>query len=288
MRTTGGVARSPRRIRRGVSGVTILLLLATGVGLYVAFRHVQPLLAGSGCDARTTSQGMIALDTGQAGIAATIAGVAHHKALPARAVTVAYAAALQESKLTNLSFGDRDSVGVFQQRPSEGWGPRRLLIDPVYATTKFFDALTKVHGYLKLPVYKAAQAVQHSADGYAYDQYAPMATGMAAAFTGHTPRSVWCWYSQAIGARPRQQAIGAELVRTFGPLPVRTTRDPQLIVATPSVRSGWAVAAWLVSHAQQYDIDAVRYAGSRWTSASGSAGWTRDRSPVRAGELELG
>ena len=64
-------------MRRGISGVTILLLLATGVGLYLAFRHVQPLLAGSGCDARTTSQGIIALDTGQAGIAATIAGVAH-------------------------------------------------------------------------------------------------------------------------------------------------------------------------------------------------------------------
>lgn len=288
MRSSGGAARSPRRIRRGISGVTILLLLATGVGLYLAFRHVQPLLAGSGCDARTTGQGVIALDPGQAGIAATIAGVAQHKTLPPRAVTVAYAAALQESKLTNLSFGDRDSVGVFQQRPSEGWGPRRLLIDPVYATTRFFDALTRVHRYLKLPVYRAAQAVQHSADGYAYDQYAPMATGMATAFTGQTPHSVWCWYGSAIGARPRQQAIGAELARTFGPVPVRTASDPRMTVRAPSAECGWAVAAWLVSHAQQYDIDVVRYAGYRWTAATGSAGWTRDRSPAPPGELQLG
>ncbi|MGD0373817.1 MAG: hypothetical protein ABSB01_04440 [Streptosporangiaceae bacterium] len=287
MRNSPGVARSPRRIRRGLSGVTVLLILVLGVGVYLAFRHVQPLLAGSGCDARTTGQGVVSLDTGQAAIAATIAGVANHKALPARAVTVAYAAALQESKLTNLGFGDRDSVGVFQQRPSEGWGPRQLLIDPVYATTKFFDALVKVPGYRKLPVYMAAQAVQHSADGYAYDQYAPVAAGMATAFTGHNPHSVWCWYGQAIGPKPSQQAIGLELAKTFGPLPVRTASDPRMMVRARDTRSSWAVAAWLVSHAQQYDIDMVWYAGYRWTAASGSAGWTRDRSPVPPGELEL-
>ena len=54
---------------------------------------------------------------------------------------VAYAAALQESHLHNLSYGDRDSVGVFQQRPSEGWGSATQLKDPVYATTRFFPAL---------------------------------------------------------------------------------------------------------------------------------------------------
>src|ERR1039457_3973 len=246
VRSTGGAARSPRRIRRGISGVTILLLLATGFGLYVAFRHVQPLLAGSGCDARTASQGVIALDTGQAGIPATIAGVAHHKALPARAVTVAYAAALQESKLTNLSFGDRDSVGVFQQRPSEGWGPRRLLIDPVYATTKFFGALTKVHGYARMAVYKAAQAVQHSADGYAYDQYEPVAAGMAAAFTGHVPHSVWCWYGQKIPVKPRQLAIGKQLARTFGLMAVRAAAAPLVAVQVQDGPGGWRGAGGVV------------------------------------------
>jgi hypothetical protein len=287
VRNPTGVARNSRRFRRGISGVTVLLILALGVGVYLAVRHVQPLLAGSGCDARTTGQGVVALDTDQAGIAATIAGVANHKALPSRAVIVAYATALQESKLTNLTFGDRDSVGVFQQRPSEGWGPRRLLLDPVYATTKFFDALVKVPRYRKLAVYKAAQAVQHSADGYAYDQYAPVATGMATAFTGHLAHSVWCWYGQAIGARPRQQAIDGELTRTFGPMSVQTASDPRMLVGARDAASGWAVAAWLVSHAEQYDIDVVRYAGYRWTAASGSAGWTRDRSPAPPGELVL-
>ncbi len=284
---SAGSAAGSRRIRRGISGVTVLLILALGIGVYLAFRHVEPLLAGSGCDARTTGQGVVSLDTDQAGIAATIAGVASRNALPDRAVTIAYATALQESKLTNPSFGDRDSVGVFQQRPSEGWGPRQLLLDPVYATTKFFDALVKVPGYRKLAVYQAAQAVQHSADGYAYDQYAPVAAGLATAFTGRLSHSVWCWYGQAIGVRPRQRAIRSELARTFGPMPVQIAKDPQMMVPARDARAGWAVAAWLVSHAQQYDIDVVRYAGYRWTAADGSAGWTRDRAPAPPSELVL-
>jgi hypothetical protein len=261
--------------------------VAAAVGLYVAFRHVQPLLNGSGCEARAAGQ-VIALDTGQAGIAATIAGVAHREGLPSRAVTIAYATALQESKLSNLSYGDRDSVGVFQQRPSEGWGPRRLLQDPVYATTKFFGALTKVHGYTRMAVYKAAQAVQHSADGYAYNQYVPVAAGMAAAFTGRVPHSVWCWYGQKIPAKPRQQAIGRQLAATFGPMPVRTATDPLMAVRAPDGPAGWAVAAWLVANAGQYGIDAVQYGSYQWTAANGSAGWTHDRSPTAPGELALG
>ncbi|HEY7144117.1 MAG TPA: hypothetical protein VH637_07720 [Streptosporangiaceae bacterium] len=281
------MARSPRRLRRGLSGITLLIVAAVGIGLYIAFRHVQPLLTGSGCEARSGRQ-VITLSPGQAGIAATIAGVADLKELPPRAVTVAYAAALQESKLTNLSYGDRDSVGVFQQRPSEGWGPRQKLIDPVYATTKFFDALTKVHNYVNLPVYKAAQAVQHSADGLAYDQYEPLAKGLTTVFTGQHPHAVWCWYSGKIPARPQQQAIGAQLTRTFGPTTVLAAADPAVYVRVPNPLAGWAMAAWLVSHAQQYHVSGISYGGYQWSAASGSKGWIRDRSPVPAGQLKLG
>ena len=129
----------------------------------------------------------------QAQIAATIAGVAYHRGMASRAVTVAYATAMQETHLHDPSYGDRDSVGVFQQRPSEGWGPASKLINPVYASTRFFQALAQVHAYQKMPVYKAAQAVQHSADGYAYQQYQALASRLTPAFTGAAPRGVWCW-----------------------------------------------------------------------------------------------
>jgi hypothetical protein len=194
-----------------VAVVAVAALVALGAVGYVAFRHVQPLLAGSGCEVRTHGQ-VYKLNASQAGIAATIAGVASHRALPNRAVTIAYAAALQESKLQDLRYGDRDSVGVFQQRPSEGWGSARALMDPVYASTRFFEALVGVHGYLRLPVYKAAQAVQRSADGTAYVQYTPTAAGLSRGFSGHVPRSVWCWYT----AQPKQKARLAAARRGLG------------------------------------------------------------------------
>ncbi len=148
--------------------------------IYHSFRSVtpsrRPAAAGAGGQA-------IALDTDQAAIAATIAGVAARHRLPRQAVTIALAAALQESKLHNLDYGDRNSVGIFQQRPSEGWGPATKLQDPVYATTRFFAALTQVRGYATMPVYQAAQDVQHSADGSAYEQWVSVAGQLAGYFT---------------------------------------------------------------------------------------------------------
>ena len=275
--------------RRVISGVSLLLAVLVGLGLYLAFRHVAPALQlqGSGCAADGGGQ-EITLDAGQAGIAATIAGVAQRDALPARAVTVAYAAALQESKLQNLLYGDRDSVGVFQQRPSQGWGPRSDLENPVYATSRFFGALTKVPGYRRMPIYQAAQAVQRSADGLAYARFEPLATNMTAAFTGREPHAVWCWYTPGITGTARVRAARLDLVRTFGTLFTRATADPGLAVKVGSIRQGWVVATWLVSHAQQFRITAVRYAGYRWTAAAGSRGWARTVSPAPPGIVELG
>ena len=73
--------------------------------------------------------------------AATITAIALKRGLPARAATIANATAIQESKLRNIRFGDRDSLGLFQQRPSQGWGTAEQILDPVYATNKFYDCL---------------------------------------------------------------------------------------------------------------------------------------------------
>jgi hypothetical protein len=262
------------------------------LGVLVTVRHVAPtLLTGSGCSADGNGQ-VIPLATGQAGIASTIAGVARQNAMPRRAVTVAYAAALQESKLQNLHYGDRDSVGIFQQRPSEGWGPTRQLEDPVYATTKFFAALTRVPRYRQIPVYRAAQDVQHSADGGAYSQYQQTAASLAAAFTGTRPHAVWCWYSGQAAGAARLTAVASQLTRTFGPLTEHRRGDPVLAVQVTGVKDGWAMAAWLVSHARTYRIRGVHFHGYQWTVARGNKGWTRERpggqAPPPPGSIVLG
>jgi hypothetical protein len=272
-----------------------VLLAAGGYALYSTFRHVTPFVAAPGCEAGTGTQA-VALDTEQASIAATIAGIADRDGLSAQAVTIAYATAMQESKMHNLDYGDLDSVGVFQQRPSQGWGTTAELEDPVYATTKFFEALVRVPNYRKLQVYQAAQDVQRSADGTAYQQYAPMAADMAASFT-ESPRAVWCWYSTplpAAGQATRLSAAGRELARTFGgkgrdSVGVRVTTirsgssSAKSAVAVVQVKqkAAWAVASWLVTHADSYGISDVRYAGYQWQAAAGGKGWQRDSGSVR-------
>ncbi len=266
--------------------MTLAALVLIGGAGYIAFRHVAPLLTGSGCEVRAGSD-LYKLNAGQAGIASTIAGVARAQSLPTRAVIIAYAAALQESKLQDLRYGDRDSVGVFQQRPSEGWGPTRKLEDPVYATTKFFQALVRVHGYLRLPVYKAAQAVQRSADGTAYLQYAETARGLSRGFSGKAPRSVWCWYTGSQTRPAELAAASTQLTHAFGPLEMHTAKDPTLTVTLPDRNETWAVAAWAVSHARHFGIKVVHCGHYLWRSAKGESGWTRAKTATPQATVQV-
>jgi hypothetical protein len=298
------VPPSTRRLRAvPVIGSALVLLLAA-IG-YLAFGGSRPGSTPAapppppGCQAGT-GLAAISLDTDQAGIAATIAGVAARHRLPKQAVTIALAAALQESQLENLDYGDRDSVGVFQQRPSQGWGTTAELEDPVYATTKFFAALVRVPGYTKMPVDQAAQDVQHSADGSAYEQWAQVATQLAGYFTG-TPRAgVSCWYTP--GGKPDLAGALKQLTQTFGPqgkegvvvgiTTDRSDKKKKSVAVVHVQRDGaWTVASWLVAYAQQYGISQIRYAGYVWNAGDGSMGWqraSRTASPVPRGSIVAG
>jgi hypothetical protein len=265
--------------------VLALILAVAGYAIYHSFRSVTSAPPPPGCQAGTGQQALT-LDTDQAAIAATIAGVAARYRLPRQAVVVAYAAALQESKLHNLDYGDRDSVGVFQQRPSQGWGSTSQLEDPVYATTKFFTALTQVPGYTKMPVSRAAQDVQHSADGSAYGQWTYLAGQLAAYFTGSSPHQVSCWYTPA-GTADLSGAM-RQVAQTFGPagreaVVARITLDRsagknpgRVTVLHVQRAAAWTVANWLVAHAQTYRLSQVQYAGYVWKAADGSMGWQPD------------
>jgi hypothetical protein len=290
-------ATRPKRAR--MVALTVAAVLVLSVGGYVVLKRTKPSLLGDGCQA-TVSGHAISLATEQAAIASTIAGVGARARMPAAAVTVAYATALQESHLLNLDYGDRDSVGVFQQRPSQGWGSRAELTDPVYAASMFFAALGRVRGYQEMPVYRAAQAVQHSADGSAYGQYEQVARWLAEAFTGTAAHSVWCWYDGTSKQTLKLAAVGHELTRTFGrervgqpiasgpgpPVDASGERAPLLSLRVRQAATGWAIATWSVAHAKAYAIKTVRYAGFQWRAASGDQGWGRDAA-APASRVEL-
>ncbi|MCP3821411.1 NlpC/P60 family protein [Streptomyces sp. A3M-1-3] len=107
--------------------------------------------------------------------------------VPRRGQIVALATAMQESRLRNLTYGDRDSLGLFQQRPSQGWGTAEQIRDPVYASEKFYKALLKVNGWQQMTVTQAAQAVQKSGYPDAYAQWEPLATALQKAIAATFP-----------------------------------------------------------------------------------------------------
>ena len=124
--------------------------------------------------------------------AETITAVAQQRGLPARAVVIALATAQQESRLRNLDYGDRDSLGLFQQRPSQGWGTEAQVQDPVYAAGKFYDGLVEVRGWQTARLTDAAQRVQRSGFPEAYQQWEPMATAWAAAILADQAELIAC------------------------------------------------------------------------------------------------
>ncbi|MEW2620899.1 C40 family peptidase [Streptomyces sp. NPDC048106] len=107
--------------------------------------------------------------------------------VPKKGQIIALATAMQESRLRNLAYGDRDSLGLFQQRPSQGWGSAEQIRDPTYASEQFYKHLLKVSGWQQMTVTQAAQAVQKSGLPDAYAQWEQLATALQAAIAKTFP-----------------------------------------------------------------------------------------------------
>ncbi|HEX6476226.1 MAG TPA: hypothetical protein VF005_03050 [Acidimicrobiales bacterium] len=249
-------ARRPRWGRRLALTALVLIVIAGGV-TFVVTRIGGPS-AAPGCTA-TVATRSYPLDLPQAANAATIAAVGKRDGVEDHGVTVALAVALQESKLVNLPGGDLDSVGLFQQRPSQGWGSAAQLIVPSYAASAFYRALVQIPGWASLPVTDAAQRVQRSAAPDAYAYWEPEARDLAQVLTGEVPSGLTCRFST-----PNQTSGGTTLTAAM------TTElgSPALGAALSSAR-GWTVASWLVANAYAYRITSVTFAGLRWTPSSG-------------------
>jgi len=180
----------PLRLFVPVVAIVAALGLFLGVG-FIAFNAVSgggaPSTAGvcdtgvgiSGGGGRSGST-IENLSDEQRGNAATIIGVARDMGAPPRAWLVALATAMQESTLRNINYGDRDSLGLFQQRPSQGWGSPSQVTDPVYSTRIFLDRLLAIPGWQSLPVTVAAQTVQRSAFPNAYAKWEGLAASLVA------------------------------------------------------------------------------------------------------------
>ncbi|MFF7921569.1 heavy metal transporter [Streptomyces mirabilis] len=300
---------SPTPVRRGRLfrfGAAVVVTLALA-----GYLAVQYLTGGTGAPRCRVVSGKsdgasYEFTPEQAVNAATISAVGTTRGLPERAVAIALATALQESGLRNIQHGDRDSLGLFQQRPSQGWGTTKQIMDPTYAAGIFYEHLAKVPGYARLPLTVAAQRVQRSGYPEAYAKHEPDATLLAAALTGHAAATLTC--EGRPGATPvgGPDSVRAALVRDFGRevlqeagadvgtagSPASSTASPTL-APSPSVsgrtvtvpvrkdptgastvrQRGWELAHWAVANSSTLHIQRVSYAGREWTAGERNGEW---------------
>ncbi|MEJ1197830.1 MULTISPECIES: heavy metal transporter [unclassified Streptomyces] len=300
---------SPSRKRHGRllrSGAASVVLLAVA-----GYLTVQYVTGGApGCEVVSAEDGRTTYEftPEQAVNAATITAVGTARDLPERAVTIALATALQESTLRNIDYGDRDSLGLFQQRPSQGWGTPAEIMDPAYSAAKFYDELVEVPGYTRLPLTVAAQRVQRSGFPDAYAKHETDARLLAAALTGRSAATLTCEGRPGAARAQGPDAVRAALVRDFGqdvlqsagaavddasatptasPAPSTGTKggaggSDGRTVTLPVTgtdaeerlgQRGWQLAHWAVANATSLRIERVSYAGREWTAGSTDSKW---------------
>jgi hypothetical protein len=298
--TGSGSIRGPRDSRRHSGLGPILAVLVLGAGLVAGWAwwkgSVGSVTIRPHCTAKAAGSSHD-LDPDQAGNAALIAGIAQRRGLPARAATIAIATAIQESKLRNLSYGDRDSVGLFQQRPSQGWGTRKQLTNPVYATNAFYDVLSSVDGYVNMPITDVAQKVQKSAFPNAYADHEPEARVIASALSGYSPAGFTCELRAPSGLSTQQPGAGgftgraAKLAtaasREVGAASPRPGAGGRVLrYTTGGQRQAWALASWAVARGNALQVTKVAVGGHVWNRSKSSKGWQGGTGPG-AGQVEI-
>jgi len=293
----------PRR-GRIIGGTVAVLALVAGIGVAIKL-GIGPLPDPQECTADVAGH-EVSLDTEQSENAALITAISVQRGLPARAASIALATAYQESKIRNIEHGDRDSLGLFQQRPSQGWGTEEQILDRHYSINAFYDALVQIEGYESMRITEAAQAVQRSGFPEAYEDHAEDARALASALAGHSRDGQFsCVVRHDLdgetdeldesGLTPRAAAVRDDLEAAFGDLPLggfapggvrdghqegSAHYDGRAIdvfvrpVSDANNQRGWAIAYYLVAQADRLGIEHVIFDDLIWTSGRRSEdGW---------------
>ena len=275
------MATRPTPLGVGCLVVALVLVAGAAVAGLTALRDrgATPPVPGQQRCVATSGDRSVALDLEQARLTSIIVGLSVRRRLAPRAASIAMATVYQETGIRNLDYGDRDSVGLFQQRPSQGWGSVEQLQDPYYATDKFYDALVEVDGWESGDINDVAQAVQRSGYPEAYRDHEADGRVLASALTGQSAAAVTCLDRQ--DAPGDAEALAASLTRTFGR---RADPGRDGAVVTLDARTdalAWAYAAHAVANASAFGVVEVQTLGQVWrTSADDLPRWTGAATPA--------
>ena len=271
----------------GCLAVALAIVIAAGIGVFSWLRGrglTEPVPGQQRCVATANNRSTV-VDLDQAHFASIIAGESVRRGLPSRAASIAIATAYQETGIRNLDYGDRDSVGLFQQRPSQGWGTKQQLMDPYYASGKFYDALVKIENWETADINDVAQQVQNSGHPEAYRDHETDARVLASTLTGQSPAGFSCL--DRTGEVGDVKALRSALEQTFGKL--NDSADGSVItISARNNKRAWAYAAFAVANAKYYGVTTVKIGNRVWETQDLNLPEWQEASPkLKDGRVEI-
>jgi len=252
------------------------------VVLWSGYQKV-PLPIEDRCEA-TAGGRLTSVTPDQAYNAAIISGMAIKRGLKPRAASIALTTAYQESGIRNLNYGHADSIGLFQQRPSKGWGTIEQIMDPWYSTRSFYRVMERIKNWETKDINNVAQAVQRSAYPDAYRKHVDRARTLASSLTGESPASFSCVINAP--AAPNAEGMKTYLTKTLGDKVSIATTDTGLKVSATKASDAWAVAQLAIAATANYGLVSVSIGTASWTHSTTSlATWVGN--PTEATEVAL-
>jgi hypothetical protein len=261
--------------------VALVVVGALGFGAWKGYEWLVARMTPNACYLQVDgAEEPLRLTNEQAKNASIIVAESYNRGLSEQAAVIALATAWQESGLRNLNYGDRDSLGLFQQRPSYDWGTKEQIMDPWYSSGRFYEELVKFDGWENTDVNDIAQKVQRSGHPEAYRKHETNARALAGAFRGSKEGVFTCINRDATGTDH------SDLDKVVATVPGGSFQDngSELTMTASNAGTAWSVTQLALANASELGIEKVSVGGNEWKQ--GERTW-KDVQPVSGGSVTV-
>ena len=241
--------------------VTLVVVGALGFGAWKGYEWLVTRMIPNACYLQVEgAEEPLRLTNEQARNASIIVAESYNRGLSEQAAVIALATAWQESGLRNLNYGDRDSLGLFQQRPSYDWGTKEQILDPWYSSGRFYEELVKFDDWESTDVNDIAQKVQRSGHPEAYRKHETNARALAGAFRGSREGTFTCINRDATGTDH-----GA-LDKVASTVPGVSLQDngSELVMTANNAGAAWSVTQLALANTSELGVEKVVVGGNEW------------------------
>ena len=241
--------------------VTLVVVGALGFGAWKGYEWLVTRMTPNACYLQVEgAEEPLRITNEQARNASIIVSESYNRGLSEQAAVIALATAWQESGLRNLNYGDRDSLGLFQQRPSYDWGTKEQIMDPWYSSGRFYEELVKFDDWESTDVNDIAQKVQRSGHPEAYRKHETNARALAGAFRGSREGTFTCINRDATGTDH-----GA-LDKVASTVPGVSLQDngSELVMTANNAGAAWSVTQLALANTSELGVEKVVVGGNEW------------------------